>query len=322
MALPKQVQDQLDEAERIEQQISSGQQPPEVVEPTIEEPKDPVEEQPVETPIVAEEPVEDDDKKLDQELEVWKQKYRTLQGMYDAEVPRLHTQVKELHRSVAELTAKLEEVPAPAAAQVAPADLVTDEDVQNYGEDLINVQRKIAREAAAETRGELEKLRADNEALREQLNTTDGKVSEASFETKLNRLVPDFDQINASPEWIAWLNEVDPILRAPRMSVAQDAYARGDADAVAYYVSMFKDLKPAEPEVTAADRELAQQIQPNRTAATTAAKTAPQGRVYSNKDISEMFKRIIELGNRGQHAEATKLEAEIDAAYLDGRVTN
>jgi hypothetical protein len=161
-------------------------------------------------------------------------------------------------------------------------------------------------------------MKAENEKLREQLTMTGSQVSEASFEQRLYRLVPDFQAVNADDRWIGWLNEVDPLLRAPRKSVAQEAFNRGDAEAVAHYIGMFKaSVAPAEqPSDKAA--ELEKQIQPKRSAAT--APVSQQAKTYTDSQIQKMFLTQVELSSRGQREEALKLEAEIDAAYREGRV--
>ena len=135
--------------------------------------------------------------------------------------------------------------------------------------------------------------------------------------------MPDFDKVNVDPKWIAWLNEVDPLLRGPRLTIAQEAFNRGDADGIAHYVSMFKaTLAPATPSEQTPNRaeEIARQVQPNRSA-TSVVPDSQKGKVYSDRDIQVMFKRAIELGAKGKLEEANKLEAEIDAAYREGRVT-
>jgi hypothetical protein len=212
--------------------------------------------------------------------------------------------------------------PTEPVKQATPEKLVTDADVEAFGSDLIEVQRKVAREVAAEFRGELDAMKAENEKLREQLTSTGTQVSEASFEQRLHRLVPDFEQINVDPKWIAWLNEVDPLLRGPRMTVAQDAFNQGDAAGIAHYVSMFKatlaPATPAEPTPSKAE-EIARQVQPTRSASSTAP-VSQQGKVYSDMDIQKMFRRAIEMSAKGQNDEARKLEAEIDLAYKEGRV--
>ena len=180
-------------------------------------------------------------------------------------------------------------------------------------------ERKVAREVASEFRGELDAMRAENEKLREQLTSTGTQVSEASFEQRLYRMVPDFEAVNANPKWIAWLNEVDPLIRAPRSSVAQQAFNRGDAEGVAHYVAMFKQtIAPVEQKADKTE-ELERQLQPNR-GATSAPPTSQKGKVYTNADIEKMFRKAADLGTKGQTDAAKKLEAEIDAAYMEGRV--
>ena len=328
MALPKQVEAQLKELEKIEQQIADSQKnnaapaptdpapnpEPAPAEPTPEPTPAPAEPTPVETKPEPTEPVVAE--------ETWQQKYKTLKGMYDAEVPRLHADLRELKSQVESLRKAAEAKPAEPVKPAAQEKLVTDADVEAFGSDLIEVQRKVAREVAAEFRGELDAIKAENDKLREQLNMTGTQVSEASFEQRLHRLVPDFETVNADPKWIAWLNEVDPLLRGPRMTVAQGAFNRGDAEGIAHYVSLFKatlaPATPAEPAPSKAE-EIARQVQPNRSASS-AAPVSQQGKVYTDLDIQKMFRRAIEMSAKGQNDEARKLEAEIDSAYKEGRV--
>lgn len=320
MALPKQVEAQLRELEQIERQLAESQNPapadpepqptenppadPPTPEPTEPEPK-PVDSKPTPTePAVAE--------------ETWQSRYIALKGKYDAEVPRLHADLREFKAQLETLRKAVETKPVDTKKPAVAEKLVTDADVQAFGEDLIEVQRKVAREVAAEFRSELDAMKAENEKLREQLNTTGSQVSEASFEQRLYRMVPDFQEVNADPRWINWLNEVDPLLRAPRKTVAQEAFNHGDAEAVAHYVGMFKaSITPVEP-VNDKAAELEKQIQPKRSATT--APVSPQARIYTDAQIQKMFQKSVELGSRGQRDEAAKLEAEIDAAYREGRV--
>jgi hypothetical protein len=318
MALPRQVEAQLRELEALEKQLAEGNNPapadpdPQPAEPPQDPQPQPAEPKPVEPTPTPTEPVVAEEK--------WEQKYKTLKGMYDAEVPRLHADLRDLKAQVDTLRKASETKPAEPAKPAAPTKLVTDADVEAFGSDLIEVQRKVAREVAAEFRGELDAMRAENEKLREQLTSTGTQVSEASFEQRLYRMVPDFEAVNADPKWIAWLNEVDPLLRAPRSSVAQQAFNRGDAEGVAHYVSMFKQtIAPVEQKADKTE-ELERQLQPNR-GATSAPPTSQKGKVYTNADIEKMFRKATELGTKGQVDAAKKLEAEIDAAFMEGRVT-
>lgn len=321
MALPKQVEAQIKELEALEQQLTQPKQPEEPPkEAKSEEPAQPSQEP---APEPAPQPEAKPDKPAEPSAEdlTWQQKYRTLKGMYDAEVPRLHAELKEIKAQME----KLRQAPPAPAAEPAPVKssepvkLVTDADVEAFGQDLIEVQRKVAREVAAEFRKELDDLKGENAKLREQLTATGSQIVEASFEQRLHRLVPDFEAVNADPKWIEWLNEIDPLIRGPRKTVAQQAFNTGDAEGVAHYVRLFKESMPSAPNVDT-DKELERQIQPSRSAAS-APSPSPKGRIYTNADIQKMFKNAVDLGAKGRHEEARKLEAEIDAAYTEGRVT-
>jgi hypothetical protein len=322
MALPRQVEAQLRELEQIEKQIAESQNPA----PASPEPESadtsPAESSTPEPVVKQQVPVETKPEPTEPAIaeETWQSRYIALKGKYDAEVPRLHADVRELKAQVDSLRKASETKPVETKKPTVAEKLVTDADVEAFGSDLIEVQRKVAREVAAEFRGELDAMRAENEKLREQLTSTGTQVSEASFEQRLYRMVPDFEAVNADPKWIAWLNEVDPLLRAPRSSVAQQAFNRGDAEGVAHYVALFKQSnKPVEPTADKTE-ELERQIQPNRSATSTPP-TSQKGKVYTNADIEKMFRKATDLGVKGRVDEAKKLEAEIDAAFMEGRVT-
>lgn len=315
MALPKQVEQELKEVEELEKQLMA--KPEEDVATPSEEPPSAEPEQPQEPePVQQAAPTEQKPQPAPEE--VWQQKYKTLQGMYDAEVPRLHAQLKEMQAQLDELKRKPE-----AAKEVQPEQkrkkLVTDADVESFGQDLIDLQKRVAREVAMEFEDTLEALKAKNAELEKLLAQTGTQIGSNAFENKLHRLVPDFDSINADPKWVAWLDEYDPIVRGPRRAVAQDAFNRGDAEAVADYVKLFKSMT-AEPAAPQKNTELERQVQPTR-AASSATPVSQKGKVYSTKDIEKMFEKVTRLNIDQKFDEARKLEAEIDAAYLEGRVT-
>jgi uncharacterized protein YukE len=323
MGLPKQVEKQLKEIEELEKQLTvQPEEPPKAEEatPPVEEPPKAEAEQQPEVPeskpeVKPVEPVAQESS----EDKVWQQKYKTLQGMYDAEVPRLHAQVKELQSYVDKLRQETEAKPK-KSEETKREKLVTDADVEAFGADLIEVQRKVAREVAMEFRSEIESLRAENAELQKQIQQTGSQIGEVTFEQRLHRLVPDFAQINADPKWVAWLDEYDPLIRAPRRAVAQQAFNSGDAEGVAHYVKLFREAT-AEPAANEAKQtEVQRQVQPTRSAASQTP-VSQKGRTYTTKDVEKMFQKITSLNVAQKFDEAKKLEAEIDAAYMEGRVT-
>ncbi|MBP8289311.1 MAG: hypothetical protein KAX51_05830, partial [Chromatiaceae bacterium] len=184
----------------LEAQLSAPVAPEEDLPEQPDEPTDPPPEQPDEPtdpPPEQPEQVQPEERANDAppavEAEKWESRYRHLQGKFDAEVPRLHAQIKELHAILAQR-------PEPQAPpqQTEPERYVTDEDVANYGDDYIEVHRRITLDTVRDLKTELATLKAQLERTGEQVDTV-------SFETKLAQAVPDFDTINANPEWVGWL---------------------------------------------------------------------------------------------------------------------
>lgn len=341
MALPKQVKQRLEEVERLEASLQAPEgsdKPTEPVAPepapeptpeptptdeptgegqTAPEPEEPTEPKANEgnEPSKPSEPTDNDGESL------WEHKYHRLQGKYDAEVPRLHQQIKDLSTMVENLKQQVEAPKEPPQPETPPEPekLVTDADIEEYGEAFVDLQRRIAREEFGK---DLSALRQENAQLREMLERTGSQIGEMTFNQKLLQAVPDFESVNADPRWAAWLDEYDPIIRAPRRAVAQDAFNREDAAAVADYVKLFKSQLPQDtPKASKPSRkaEVERQVQPDRASSNNTPRSQT-ARTYTTRQIESMFKKVAELGSKGRVDEAAKLEKEIDSAYREGRV--
>lgn len=261
--------------------------------------------------------------------EKWEHKYRRLQGKYDAEVPRLHKQVKELQSALSQMQLQLQQPPPPPVAPppppppaekpAEPERYVSDEDVANYGEDFVDIQRRIALDATREMRKQIDELKAQLVAQNDQVQN----VQSFSFDTRLRLRIPDFDQVNADPSWVEWLNEVDPLIRGPRRMVAQEAYVRQDIEAVKSYVDLWRQsqtpVTPAAPKASR-DQELQRQVQPNRATAPTTPSAHNGKKVYNLTEANRVFADIQKLTSQGRFDDAQRLEAEISTAYAEGRI--
>lgn len=327
MALPKQVQAQLAEVEELEKTLTARKEKPEDAKKakTEDQTDTEVEAANSETEAVARpdkaEPA--DTSPTDVEEETFAQKYKTLQGKYDAEVPRLHQQIRDLNAKLQELEKAQKKPESEPTKPKEKVSYVTDADRAEFGEELIDVQRRVAREVAEEYQ---EQIAAQSKVIKEleaKIANTGNQVGQMSFAQRLTQLVPDFEQVDRDERWVAWLNEHDPMLRAPRRTQAKAAFDAGDADAVAHYVNLWKAsiADTQEPVKARRQSELEKQVAPNRSA--NSVKTQSVGRdakVYSAREVEAVWTKIRTLNTRGMLDEAAKLEAEITAAYLEGRV--
>tara|TARA_R110000851_G_scaffold2513_4_gene9960 strand:- start:561 stop:1520 length:960 start_codon:yes stop_codon:yes gene_type:complete len=317
MALPKQVQAQLAEVEEYEKALLAQQNPdqeeldtetevvPETEEaPVLEEVK------PADTPPTD---VEDD----------FKQKYSTLQGKYSAEVPRLHQQVRDLTTELEQIRKDLSAPKDEPTKLKEKVSYVTDADRAEFGEELLDVQRRVAKEVSQEYEDRLEKQDAVITSLQDKIANTGNQVGEMDFNQRLRQLVPEFSEIDNDDRWVAWLNEHDPMLRAPRRVKAQEAFDTGDAEAIAHYVGLWKATfaEPGVSDKPARQAELEKQVAPNRTANSVRTKSVGQeSKVYSTREVDAAWTKVRTLNTQGKYDAAEKLEAELTVAYMEGRV--
>ena len=331
MALPKQVQAQLAEVEELEKTLTAQTEEPKkkkAKEPKVSEvkPEDTEAEVPVEAEVALE-PVEAEpaDTSPTDVADEFEQKYKTLRGKYDAEVPRLHSQVKDLTAKLNNLAESLAAKPKEPTKPKEKVSYVTDEDRAEFGEELIDVQRRVAQEVSQEYTERMEQQDAVIQKLQDQLAKTGNDVGEMSFTQRLHSVVPDFAEIDNDERWVAWLNEHDPMLRGPRRDQAAAAFQAGDVEAVLHYVNLFKE-SIAQPEPAPRDQrqsELEKQVAPNRSANSVRTQSANQNsKLYSSKEVDNAWTKVRALNTKGKYADAEKLEAELTAAYMEGRVRN
>ena len=333
MALPKQVQKQLDEVEELEKQLEAQGEEVEA-KPEVKKKKtskkakaedtevEVTDDEPIEEPVAVEATPANDS--VEEVSESFKQKYATLRGKYDAEVPRLHQQVKELTDQMNAIRYEAEAAKkAEAEKPKEKVSYVTDADREEYGDDLIDFQRRVAKEASQEYEDRFEQQARVIEQLQQQISNTGSQVGEVGFTQKLNALVPGFDQLDNDERWVAWLNEYDPMTRGPRRDQAQSAFNSGDAEAVAHYVGLFRESinEPVANGKSDRQTELEKQVTPNRSASTVTNKSSSKNsKVYSERELNNAWTKIRTLNTQGKYDDAEKLEAELTAAYMEGRV--
>ena len=316
--LPKQVQAQADQLAELEKALA------EPTTPEAEQAVAPVEGQTPTEPVI--EPVKPEPKSSE---ETWQKRYQTLQGMFNAEVPRLNTQVKDLKDQLATALAKLElmtKAPAEPAKPAAP--LVTEKDVEAFGGDLIDLVRRQAAEVfqqeKREMQSELQKLQGENVELKNQLGGVterQGATDRRSYFAELAKAVPDYEAVNVDPEFLSWLAEADPLSGQPRQAFLTQAFNTLD---VAHTASLFQMWKKEAGRVVQPKQEVRQELQRQvapGTSKSSAGQSANAGeRSWSAAEIQQFYTDVAKGVYRGKADEAAKIESEIDAAVAMGRV--
>ena len=345
MAIPKQVKKQSEEVQELYKEInaeteknakeeSAEEVAPEAkaetstevpVEDTATAPSDSVEEQAPQSD--ADEHSTSDSKENKNE---WEQKYKTLQGMYNTDVPRLNAQNKSLNDRVSQLESLLGDLnKQEAPVQETPVEkLITEDDVKEYG-DSIDVMRRAAKEEVAGQMGRVAQLEAEIEKLRgvvpqvQQVQQQQKTSSEQQFWNTLNAEVPNWNEINSNPDFQSWLLEIDPLTGMSRQTYLEDAQKKLDAKRVISFFSTYEQASGNANnarETRSSNPELAKQVAPGR--GRSAKPVASEGKTYSPADIEKFFSDVRKGKYKGRDEERGKIERDIFAAQQEGRIVN
>lgn len=314
--LPRAVQAQLDQAEALQAQIY-GQTAPEqgnTAAPEIAEAQ--TAEQPAQT-VVQETQVTQQQPSTD-----WEQRFNVLRGKYDAELPRLHQQNRELSERLEQAIKMMEAKQEPKADK---AKLVTDADVEAYGEDLVDMVRRASREEfdalATKLVGELDKRFG---AVSEKVERTEQRVAKSAADKFWDVVTapdaaPDFDAINDDPRWFAFLDARVPGSRFARRALAEDAINNLDSVALLEQIKAFRDsigVAPT-PAPTKAKQNLNAQVAPSSSKAS-APSDSSQARTYSGAEYaSALDHRNLQRMSREDYERGV---AEAELALAEGRV--
>lgn len=282
-ALPKSVQKQIDEANRIAEEVYSKETPkdqeqseevsaeassedtqqPEGGDPvSASEPKD---SQPTEgsTAQASADPEARQSEDQSRQGDGWEHKYNVLRGKYNAEVPRLQKENREISEHLRELQQRLNDTQALIATMnkrdSAPADQpdkkeldqISDEEIREFGPDLKDFIERVARVAVMpELQNALEERDQKFSKLERQTSTIAEQSTEAArdkFFSDLSREVPGWAEQNEDPKFLEWLDQRDPYAGRTRMQLLTEAYQKLDTPRV---VAFFKGFQSENAVVT------------------------------------------------------------------------
>lgn len=334
MAVPQAVQTQIDQAEALQSQVYAPEAPETPTDPVVVESPAPEAAAPsnvVPLPKPAEPVTQAETPKPEsaEDVAYWKQRFSTLQGKYNAEVPLLYQQLKDQGAQLAQLTERLdkreETPPEPVAEQV------TSKDVEDFGADLIDLIRRVSAEGigkavAQATAQAMADLRKEIGAVQTEVGQVTEKVAESAadkFWASVMSLVPDWKAVDANPQWVAWLDTKPKFSLRTYRELAGDAIVAGNAAAIAELVATWRGPQaapeipsPAPSQQDLAQAELQRQVAPSSSRASNPA--PQQGRIWSRQEYEAAMdvRNVQRLGQK----EANRLEAEANQAQAEGRV--
>lgn len=319
MALPRSIQAQVEQANATLEALSSKPADAPTEAPAAEPP---AEQPPEQLTQAAPEPTASEPPAQSQtQPDVWEHKYKTLQGLFNREVPTLQSQVKDLKAQLETAVARLNEA-AEAKKPSEPAQPVADpRDVENFGSDLVEMVQRTAERMFGRAASDIQTQAARFEQRLAQLEKalqgttqTVAMTAEQSFFDRLTKLVPDWEQINANQAFLAWLGDVDPVYGQPRQAALDVAQQTLNAERAAAVFKAFAGTSPQAAKPSAVEK----QVSPK--GAASAAPAPSQKPILTQKQIVDFYNAKRRGEYRGQEAEAQRIEQMINQAIAEGRV--
>lgn len=334
MTLPVQVRQQVENAQKLQEQLSGGQKAapaesakPEGSEVAVEakaenETAAPAAEstEQVRTPEKTATPAGDENSPTDA------QRWRSLQGINNSLMQRI--------RGLEEIIASMQREPAqPEVRAPEVAKHVTSKDEEEYGADMVDFARRAAREELNTVMQTLAQMQRQMQHLStlapavQQVAVKQQATAEERFFEQLGRSVPNWAVINDNPKFHAWLLTPDEMTGITRQTYLADAQNSFDLHRV---VSIFRAWERESGVAPAAAQESAQrttqsqlekQVAPGRASAATAAPQAKQGKQWTREGIQQFFQDKIRGKYKGREADAAAMERDIFLAQREGRVS-
>ncbi len=167
--------------------------------------------------------------------EDWEHKYNVLQGMFNKNTSDLREQNRLLEEQLKE--ARESSAPAaPSTGDVSDADVqglvaqnLIDEFGMDYWKQQIAIQRTVA--ATAMPQADTQRLQQVEQQMADQ--------NRQAFYGRLTQMVPNWEQINGSAEWNAFLGQIEPLTGATYEALLMDAYEVFDASRAAQLFQTF-----------------------------------------------------------------------------------
>lgn len=242
--------------------------------------------------------------------------HRTLQGKYNAEVPRLIQKIDALETKLEMMRTAPQEPPKPAV----PPHLrhVKPEEVENLDKEALDLQSRMARgEAEAQADIVREEMAPTIAEMKREL----ARAKEASTWAEVEAVHPGAHGMDVTdPDWDAFLNTRDECSGFTYKQLGKAALDAGDSRRLISIITKFKSTADgSDTQVLQGSERVMAQVKP----ATARVAQTTRGTVKPTFKQSDYLKFISDANKgvyRGKPDVFKRLENEFDSAIEDGRL--
>lgn len=271
------------------------------------------------------------------QTEDWEQRYRSLQGRFDAEVRQSREMRGELNGLRAMVENLQRQPPPQPQGNMAPqqryaqppSHQIPQADIDAYGMELIEGTQRWAEARVAQRLQDYERRLMSLEGGQQQIHQM---TAQQRCDWELDRAMPNWRDVNASDAFMAWLQEYDVFSGQQRLAMLRDAYGAGDANRTLAFFRAFQrehtavspplGISPNAPPAPGAGAQvpLAQLASPGRGAGSIREPGAqPAARVWREGEISRLSREYQRGLWNGREDEYNRRWEDAVAAGREGR---
>ena len=179
-------------------------------------------------------------------------------------------------------------------------DYSTQDDVNNYGSELIDLTQRAAAHALAPT---IQQIQNQNAELRQRLAIE----ARHRLDQQVEQAVPNYREIDHDPHWHRFLLTVDPYTGRIRQELLNDAIAHSDAGRVVAFFRSFLRENQATDHTAVSGRA--------RSAPTSVRSDKP---IYTREQIAKFYEQHRRGAYAGREAEWARQEVDFFRAQREG----
>lgn len=270
---------------------------------------------------------------VQQDEATWEHKYKTLQGIHRSKMARADDTIQSLTDELNQLKNRLDTLetnsPKAQAGPTTSTKLLNDDEIEDYGEDLISVIKRAARE---ELLAEFESIKQENRQLKELVGGVTSTVrnnAKKDLYSQLGKAVPNWKELNHSEEFLYWLEQPDAYSGEQRQNLLTQAFEKGDVSRVINFFNGFINEQDAvqQQEPSPVTRKpavnMSDMVAPGKPRYDTAVAqtgTHRDERVWTQNEIQDFYDKSRKGFYRTRPEEKARIESEIIRAVNENRV--
>jgi len=263
----------------------------------------------------------------------WEQKYRTLYGKYNAEVPRLTEDIGYLKGQVEALKAHRQQPETSDHESVATKaggyrKYLKDSEISEYDESALDLQARLAQGVSEDTAVRIiAPLLARIEALEGSVTQERGQ----SFWDRVESRYPGANDINDNdPEWVEFLESVDELTGRTYQEIGEEAIAAGDVNRVVRLFNLYAPLDAASsPQAAQAASEVVDEAQvpgppvkPSKSRGGTVPTKPAEKPLFRESEVAQFYSDVAMGKYKGNQKLREVREAAIEEAAAEGRIVS